>query len=121
MIQSSREALIELLFLSLYLDDHLSLAEDAVFNDALEALGWDSELPRETFIFKGFAAARDVVADPNQGQEFLTVRAAEIRSNGDEAEAMTWLHKVISADGITETERYFLKRVEQQLFPEEGA
>ena len=52
MTQDSRQVLIELLFLSLYMDDHLSLAEDGVLNDALESLGWDSPASREQFIFK---------------------------------------------------------------------
>jgi hypothetical protein len=36
MTQESREALIELLFLALYLDNHQSLAEDDILNEALE-------------------------------------------------------------------------------------
>ena len=63
MTQDSRQSLVELLFLSLYLDDHLSLAEDEVLNQALDSLGWDSEVPRERFIFTAFASARGAAAD----------------------------------------------------------
>ncbi len=117
MTQESRQVLIELLFLSLYLDDHLSLAEDEVLNAALDSLGWDSPLPREQFIFRAFAGARDVAVDAIKTEEFLGVRADLIKRDGDEAAALTWLYKVLGSDGISESEKRFLGQMEARLYP----
>ena len=71
MTQESRQVVIELLFLSLYLDDHLSLAEDEVLNSALDSLGWDSPVSREKFIFSAFSKAREVATCPIKTEAFL--------------------------------------------------
>ncbi|MES2661506.1 MAG: hypothetical protein V4689_23000 [Verrucomicrobiota bacterium] len=117
MTQESRQVLIELLFLSLYLDDHLSLAEDDVLNDALDTLGWESPNPREKFIFRAFAGAREVASDAIKTEAFLTTRADLIKRNGDEAAALTWLYRVLGSDGISATEKHFLGQVEARLYP----
>lgn len=117
MTQESRQALIELLFVSLYMDNHLSLAEDEVLNDALDALGWDSPDPREDFIFKTFSDARDVAADELKTHEFLGSRTALIKSQCDEASALTWLYKVLGSDGISTSEKRFLGQIEASLYP----
>lgn len=117
MTQDSRQALIELLFLSLYLDDHLSLAEDNVLNDALESLGWESRQPRELFIFSAFSAAREAGTSLEKTQEFVIARADLLKRAGEEASGFTWLNKVLGADGISPTEKYFLGKLEARLFP----
>lgn len=117
MTQESRKALIELLFVSLYMDNHLSLAEDDVLNDALDALGWESPDPREEFIYKTFSFARDVAADELKTHEFLGSRTTLIKSQGDEASALTWLYKVLGSDGISTTEKRFLGLIESRLYP----
>lgn len=116
MTQNSRQALIELLFLSLYLDNHLSLAEDDVLTDALNRLGWDSLSPRENFIFQAFSTAREVASDPTKVEKFLDSRAAVIKTDCAVPVALTWLTKVLGADGISPSEERFLGKLEQRLF-----
>ena len=117
MTQDSRQVLIELLFLSLYMDNELSLAEDEVLNEALDSLGWDSSAPREKFIFKAFAGAREAITSLDKTREFLDARTAVIKKDGAEADSMTWLSKVLGADGLTATEKYFLGQLEARLYP----
>ncbi len=117
MTQNSREAIIELLFLSLYLDQHLSLAEDAVLDEALDSLGWESAAPREKFIFRAFSSARGASLDLKLGEEFFNARADVIKADGGEGEALTWLSRVLAADGLTDSEKYFLSRLEARLYP----
>ncbi len=117
MTQESRQALIELLFLALYLDSRLSLAEDDVLNEALDTLGWESADSREKFIFRAFAVAREVAADGIKIEGFLGSRAARIKGDGDEAPALTWLYRVLGSDGISETEKHFLGQIESLLYP----
>ena len=117
MTQESRQVLIELLFLSLYLDDHLSLAEDEVLSAALDSLGWESPLARDKFIFRAFSSAREVAADAIKTETFLGTRADLIKRDGDQAAALTWLYKVLGSDGISETEKRFLGQIEARLYP----
>lgn len=117
MTQDSRQVLIELLFLSLYLDDHLSLAEDEVFSDALDSLGWDSPHPREKFIFSAFVAAREAASDAIKSESFLDARAGIIKRDGEEGPALTWLYRVLGSDGISPTEKRFLGQIEARLYP----
>ncbi|MCW1883128.1 hypothetical protein OKA04_00205 [Luteolibacter flavescens] len=116
MTQDSREALIELLFLALYLDDHLSLAEDSVVTDALDSIGWDSEHPREICILKAFSRAREAYSCELKTEEYLSVRAEIIKKAGTESTALTWLYKVLGADGISDTEARYLKMLEKRWF-----
>jgi len=118
MTQNAREALIELLFLSLYLDEHLSLAEDDVLTSALDSLGWESTESREKHVFKSFAAARANYEDAIKCDEFLKSKAAIIKADGEEAAAITWLSKVLGSDGLTFMEKRFLDQLEAQLFPQ---
>lgn len=117
MTQNARQALIELLFLALYLDHHLSLAEDHLLGDALDALGWDSETPREVFIFAAFSVAREVSTCEGKTQEFLSERADLIHEEGGEAAAMTWLHRILASDGLTANEKHFLSQLEARFYP----
>lgn len=117
MTQSSREALIDLLFLSLYLDDHLSLAEDDVLTSALDALGWDSAEPREKHIWRAFSKARDAAGCAIKTGAFLNERADLIKADGQEGAALTWLTRVLGADGLSGTEQHFLKQLETRFYP----
>jgi hypothetical protein len=116
MKQASRESIIELLFLSLYLDDHLSLAEDEVLTSALDAIGWESSQPREMCIFNSFSKAREAASCGIKTEEFLASRADVIKGAGDAATAITWLSKVLGADGISPSEARFLEKLEKRLF-----
>jgi hypothetical protein len=117
MTQQSREALIELLFLSLYLDQHLSLTEDEVLGEALESLGWDAPEPREAYIFKAFSSAREASHCAAKTEEYLATRADRIKSDGQQNEAMTWLHRVLASDGISPSEKLFLASLEKRFYP----
>ncbi len=118
MTQNSREALIELLFLSLYLDGGISEAEDGVFNDALDALGWDSDMPREQFITTAYESAKTLEGDVTGAETYQSARASIIKRNGNEGEGLTWLYRVLGADGIIPAEKWFLDKIEALLYPQ---
>ena len=117
MTQETRQVVIELLFLSLYLDEHLSLAEDEVLNSALDSLGWESPVAREKFIFAAFSKAREVAACPIKTEAFLAERAGLIERDGEQSTALTWLYRVLGSDGLSPAEQRFLSQLESRLFP----
>lgn len=117
MTQPSREAIIELLLLSLYLDDHLSMAEDAALESALQSLGWESEKPKDICILNAFARARRATASDESTRQYIDERVAVIQADGQEAVALEWLGKVLAADGLTQPEERFLHRLHDRFFP----
>ncbi len=117
MTQDCRRDLIELLFLALYLDNHLSLAEDSVLADALDAIGWESGEPRDIFILNAFAKAREAARSELATDEFLTERADRLKAAGEETMALTWLSKVLGSDGVSPNEERYLKRLQRRWFP----
>jgi len=117
MHQKSREALIDLLFLSLYLDDRLSLAEDDVLSMALDSLGWEAPSPREAHIYRAFSSAREAAACPLKTEDFLSARTDVIRDHGEAGNALTWLSRILASDGLTQSEERFLGQLEARLFP----
>jgi hypothetical protein len=116
MTQESRQAIIKLLFLALYRDQQLSLAEDQVFDKALQSLGWESDSSRAAFIFSAFATARAATADPEKAESLFKNLTTTIKEQGGETEAFIWLSKVLSADGLTASEERFLNRVQSAWF-----
>jgi predicted Zn-dependent protease len=116
--QPSREALVELLLLSLYLDEHLSLAEDEVLGQALDAIGWDSPTPRDAFLLQTFSKVRSVSTSSLESDAFLESRAATIRGADASAPALTWMTRTLAVDGISSTERWFLAKLEGLLYPQ---
>ena len=117
MTQESRQDLIELLFLALYLDKHLSLAEDGVLAEALDAIGWDSVKSREICILNAFAKVRDAAASDPGTDGFLTERADRLKEAGESAKALTWLTRVLGEDGISPDEARYLNRLQRRWFP----
>ena len=117
MTQTSREAIIELLFLSLYLDNHLSMAEDKALEDALQSLGWESEKPKDICILNAFARARRATSSEEATEEYIADRIAVIQRDGQELVALEWLGKVLAADGLTQPEERFLHRLHDRFFP----
>jgi hypothetical protein len=117
MTQDSREALIELLFLALYLDQHLSLSEDEELTRALDAIGWESAAPREIHLLNAFSKAREASTCAIRTEAYLLERADVLHRAGDAAGGLTWLSKVLGADGISPSEERFLTKLEKRLFP----
>lgn len=116
MNQACRESLIELLFQSLYLDDRLSLAEDKELSEALDSIGWESELGRETFILGAFARVREAISTPAGSEEFFQSRADVLCEHKEGAASLTWLSRVLAADGMSPGEQRFLDRLESRFY-----
>ncbi len=49
LVQNEREAIIDLLLLGIYQDNHLSLAEDQVFHTEVDAFQWESTTAIEIY------------------------------------------------------------------------
>ncbi len=116
MTQTQREALLDLLTLSVFIDSYLSLSEDHALQSALESLGWESPRPKEIFVLNSMSRARTAAESDANTDAFIKARAAAFTDTASQSAAVTCLQKVLSADGIAQSESDFLARV-QAAFP----
>lgn len=113
---SIQQDIVELLFLALYQDSHLSIDEDSMLQKALKALGWVESESTGPSVGKAFAAVREANASDETKELYLKERAARIKEAGDSALALEWLGKVLGSDGLDGREEVFLTRAKAMLF-----
>lgn len=116
MNHDTRQALIELLLLALYLDNHLSLLEDEMLENALKSIGWSASNPDDVSITDAFATAREASTSELKTEEFLKHRASLLKDAGEAELAYNWLGRILGADGFTGSESGFLHRAKMLLF-----
>ena len=116
MDQTSQQNIIELLFLALYQDNHLSIDEDSMLQKALKALGWEESEQSGPSVGKAFAVVREANACEADKEGFLAERALAIKEAGHSLTAFEWLGKVLGSDGLDARESRFLERARQLLF-----
>lgn len=107
--QEQKEALVDLLYLSMYVDNHISLIEEKKVEDELKKADWDG--PNSSILYQQDAInrARDAKSNPAFKTEYLgsiALRLAEKKVTAIEA-----LDKVLSSDGTDTKEASFLKEV----------
>lgn len=116
MNQDATCALVELLFLAVYLDDRLSLPEDAVLEQALTALGWRAGNDATVDVAAAYRVASEAASCELRTDEFLRQRTALLKAEGHSSVAFEWLGRILAADGLEWTEQRFLKRLQALLF-----
>lgn len=116
MNHDTRRALIELLLLALYRDNHLSLLEDEALEKALRAIGWNASNPSDVSITAAFATAREACSCELKSEEFIKARASVIKASGESSLAFEWLGRILGADGMSGGENRFLRHAKQLLF-----
>lgn len=110
-----QQDLVDLLFLALYQDGHLSIDEDSMLQRALTALGWEEQERTGPSVGRAFAAVRKANATEEAREDFLVERAARLKAAGHGAVALEWLGKVLASDGLDRGEERFLEHATKLL------
>jgi len=110
--QSEREAIIDLLIMAIYVDDHLSLSETKEFDDTTDSLGWDSNTGLSVYISSGTDRARNARSSEEAIDAFIDFVAERLTSKGSKERALTLLNDLFMADGKTDKEKVFFSKVE---------
>lgn len=113
---SSHQEIVDLLFLALYQDGHLSVEEDTMLQKALKALGWEESELTGPSVGKAFAAVRKANSCEETKETFLAERTAAIKEAGESNVAFEWLGKVLASDNLDTQEAHFMDRVQKMLF-----
>ncbi|HCN27596.1 MAG TPA: hypothetical protein DIT64_02185 [Verrucomicrobiales bacterium] len=115
MNQTQREALFDLLTLSIYADSHISLTEEALIESAFIAEGWESEYPKNLFIEKSFARAREAAESDAAANDYIASRAKAFTDASSQAEAVGVVSNILSRDGLTSEENRFIAALKSAL------
>ena len=115
MTQPQREALFDLLALSIYADAHISLVEEDLLKQTFVKKGWQSDYPKDLFIEESFARAREAADSDETVFDYLNERAAVFTTKAAQKDACEVLKKILEADGQTAEENEFYSLFIQAL------
>lgn len=114
-MQSEREAIVDLLIMAIYVDNHLSLAESAELEESAGVLGWESVTDLDTYISTATARARNARSDEGLRGDYIAFAAERLAGAAAKERALELLDKVFLADGKNDVEAAFLEQVEAAL------
>ena len=116
MDDTAKQDLVELLFLSLYEDGHLSIEENSMLEKALKSLGWREGMEGAPSVSEAFAAVREANSCESNRDGFLAERGGRLKEGGHATLAFEWIGKVLGSDGLDQREARFLEKARKLLF-----
>jgi hypothetical protein len=111
MTQPQREASLDLIILSLFVDSHLSLKEDDALQAALDQIGWEGTNSREVYLCNAMNRARKAGESADATAAYIAERAKVLAEGWSSTEAVCLLASVLASDGVTAEETAFLTQV----------
>ncbi|MCB1276142.1 hypothetical protein [Prosthecobacter sp.] len=115
MKQPEREALFDLLTLSIYADAHVSLTEERLLESAFIAEGWESEYPKSLFIDESFARAREAADSDDAMFDYINERAQAFTTKTAQKEVLGVVKNILKSDGESPEENEFYSLLVQAL------
>ncbi|OYW76222.1 MAG: hypothetical protein B7Z37_09850 [Verrucomicrobia bacterium 12-59-8] len=115
MNQPQREALFDVLTLSIYADAHISLTEERLLESAFIAEGWDSEYPKSLFIEESFARAREMSESDDTMFDYINEKAQGFTTKSAQKEVLGVVKNILKSDGETPEENEFYNLLVQAL------
>lgn len=115
MKQPQREALFDLLTLSIYADAHVSLTEERLLESAFIAEGWESKYPKSLFIEESFARAREMAESDDTMFDYINERAQAFTTKAAQKEVLGVVKNILKSDGETPEENEFYSLLVQAL------
>ncbi len=113
--QPQREALIDLLVLSMYIDNALSLSEDAVLRARVDTFSWEDSSDVEDYVDRAVGRVRVIKGSPESVTDFLVSVNERLETYEARLLAFGLCERLLTADGRVETEKAFLEQVRQAL------
>lgn len=115
MTQKNREALFDLLSLSIYADAHISLTEERLLESAFIAEGWDSEYPKSLFLDESLARAREAAESDDAMFDYINEKAQAFTTKASQKEVLGVVKNILKSDGETPEENEFYSLLVQAL------
>ena len=114
--QPQREAMIELLLLTMYADNRISLQEDDLIDSKLHQFDWESGIQPEYFLNQATQRIRAVIGHPEQEEKLLVSIREILATPKIRQQALLLCERLIESDQTTApSESTFLAQVKQTL------
>ena len=110
--QTESEAIIDLLVLGIYGDDHLSLNESQELDAAANSLTWQSKQDISVYIDNAIVRVRNARLNEEATGEFIHSIARRLTSPGVKERALELLNRLLRSDGKNEAEKAFFRKIE---------
>jgi len=115
MKQPHREALFDLLSLSIYADAHISLTEERLLESAFIAEGWDSKYPKSLFLEESLARAREAADSDDEMFDYINEKAQVFTTKASQKEVLGVVKNILKSDGESPEENEFYSLLVQAL------
>lgn len=115
LLQTEREAILDLLLFALYADNHLSLAEEDVLHRQSENMIWEAVTPVDSYLDQATSKARAAQANESTRSAYLTRVYDRLTTDTARERAISLLTELFEADGATEPEVRFRDTVAAAL------
>lgn len=114
--QDQREALMDLLVLTMYADHHLALAEQDSLDAHGERLEWTSVTSLKDFLAESIVRARDVLEGQLEMDEYLANIDRRLENREQKEAALAASQEVMAADGRLRAEEIRLLEAAKRRF-----
>ncbi|MBE9028750.1 hypothetical protein IQ266_03125 [filamentous cyanobacterium LEGE 11480] len=116
LVQTQREAIVDLLLLGMYADRHISVIEQDVLAEEVEKIGWDEFYSFSLYFQRAVPRVRDAIASPARTTQFLLAISQQL----DQVDVMKFAIEKFSAmlclDGSNDAEAQLLDQVMETFF-----
>lgn len=114
--QTQREALLDLLVWTMYVDHHLALTEREKIEQDAESMPWAGNISLGDFLDSAIVRARDVLAGKRTGDEYLKDISERLGDQKTRQQSFRACEELVSVDGrLTEEEARHLKTIQKTL------
>lgn len=113
--QAEREAILDLLLLCTYADNHLSLAEDKILKEQIDGFSWDSGTSPSIYVSMATEKARRASANDHLFAELLQSIADRLSSPESKSTALFLMEELFRSDGMATSEKSFSDVVKKYL------
>ena len=114
--QLEREAIVDLLVLSMYSDNHIAMAESALVNEVAESFSWDAVTSFEAYINASIARVRSVKNDAVTRAGFIEFAAERIESTASKQKAVKLCARIFESDSdFSKAERAVYEEIKSGL------
>lgn len=112
--QEQREAMLDLIILGMYADNHLAFSENEVLKDFSQSFNWNSSESINYYMNRIIGHFRQIRDDPEAVNETIELIATKLSNQSEQA--LKILEDMIDADGETvDQESKFYQKVEEAL------
>ncbi len=119
--QKQREALVDILVWTMYIDKYLALSEKEDIEREMASMTWHSVTSIEQYYDESVTRARDVLSRPAKAAAYLEDIKSRLGDEATRGSALDACRQLANADGkIVPTEEAFLDSLRKALGPDQA-